>query len=1072
MGADISRIRVNPLLDYAGVELKQGGVVLDSDFNEHVALTDRRLRALAADVLGRSTVPSTTPEAFKIGVAAGTLSIAKGRLYVDGLLADNHGASSTDPAKKLFDPLLAEVSFADAIAYGAQPYLPVPPPLPEAGRHLVYLDVWQREVTHLERPGLVELAVGVETSSRLQTVWQVRVLDTDAGSATCEADDEDIEGWAELIAQSTGRLTTGTFEVPPEEDPCELPPTGGYRGLENQTYRVEIHDPGQPGGTATFKWSRENASIGSRIASMISGNELELQTLGRDDVLRLNSGDWVEITDDVRELSQRAGEMRQITVKEGVRRITFDGALPADMLPGAFPDNDFPASRNLRVRRWDQKRKVLQTGAGGATSVFQDLDATGTRGVINVPPTGTTLILENGVTVRFASAGAKGFSAGDHWVFAARTADASVEALVDEPPRGIYHHYERLGFWDVGARTVTDCRHPWPPRVEGQDCSCTACVTAESHASGRFTIQDAVNQVRENGGTVCLGGGQYALREPVRLVNTRSVRIRGQGPATVVVGPGGVFVLQACVAVAVENLSVVSLGRQSAVTVRTALGLELKQLVLAVLGSEDARGAAISLEGVVADAAIRENFIIGPFGVLANDPVAVPPGGDASAAGFLLAASLTIERNAFWCRRQGINLAGNVLHMLSTRIDSNEAFGCADFAVSALGMGAPGSSMRVSRNQFNITGSGFRCGVDGLWVEGNKLVNSAREQQADTPPTAGITVASGLDRNGPDQCHVLSNQVIGFSQGGIVIAAPTRELIVKSNIVEDCGNGIVSTENARAASVSIENNHLRNIGPSVEGRNTAVAAIGVRRADTATIRGNTVRTVGAQTRLGAFCAGIHTLGVMRAHVSGNEVTEIAPPRDFGGVVAGILLRAPFRQFEVSHNHVERDTSASTQPVGGTRLALIAADIDPRNPLARIGNLTTLRVDNTRVLVMGGGRAYVASLAVAAAADGIDQARGSVIGNVLNARGGMVAQVSAAGECLFNDNQVDSQANTSIAVILSTTVAIVSANRVRGGDLSIQVLGTKSAAVLGNITTGSISVPGGLQPPWDALNLHA
>jgi hypothetical protein len=68
--------------------------------------------------------------------------------------------------------------------------------------------------------------------------------------------------------------------------------------------------------------------------------------------------------------------------------------------------------------------------------------------------------------------------------------------------------------------------------------------------------------------------------------------------------------------------------------------------------------------------------------------------------------------------------------------------------------------------------------------------------------------------------------------------------------------------------------------------------------------------------------------------------------------------------------------------------------------------------------------------------------------------------------------VDSQANTSIAVILSTTVAIVSANRVRGGDLSIQVLGTKSAAVLGNITTGSISVPGGLQPPWDALNLHA
>ena len=71
---------------------------------------------------------------------------------------------------------MAEPAFADPIAYATQPYLPSPPALPTAGRHLVYLDVWEREVTHLERPDLVEVAVGVETSSRLQTVWQVRVL--------------------------------------------------------------------------------------------------------------------------------------------------------------------------------------------------------------------------------------------------------------------------------------------------------------------------------------------------------------------------------------------------------------------------------------------------------------------------------------------------------------------------------------------------------------------------------------------------------------------------------------------------------------------------------------------------------------------------------------------------------------------------------------------------------------------------------------------------------------------------------------------------------------------------------
>ena len=161
---------------------------------------------------------------------AGALSIGKGRLYVDGLLAENHGAESDDPAdaaKKLLDPLMAEVNFADPVAYSTQPYLPSPPELPAVGRHLVYLDVWEREVTHLERPGLVEPAVGVETSSRLQTVWQVCVLEPDAGRADCGSPDDEVAGWVALTAASTGRLTTGIFDVPPEDDPCELPPTGG-----------------------------------------------------------------------------------------------------------------------------------------------------------------------------------------------------------------------------------------------------------------------------------------------------------------------------------------------------------------------------------------------------------------------------------------------------------------------------------------------------------------------------------------------------------------------------------------------------------------------------------------------------------------------------------------------------------------------------------------------------------------------------------------------------------------------------------------------------------------------------
>lgn len=1073
MGADFSRIRQNPLLDFAGVELKQGGVVLDADFNELVAIVDRRLRAAASDILGRSTVSSTTPDAFKISVASGTLEIGKGRLYVDGLLAENHGAVSTDPAKKLFDPLMSEVSFAEPIRYNTQPYLKTPPALPTTGRHLVYLDVWEREVTHLERPDLVEVAVGVETSSRRQTVWQVRVLDPDASNATCASPDGDVPGWSALTAPSTGRLTTGTFDVPPEDDPCELPPTGGYRGLENQTYRVEIHDPGQPGSGATFKWSRDNASVGIRVTSMESGTELELASLGRDDVLRFNTGDWVEITDDERELSQRSGEMRQITVNEAARRITFAPALPADMIPGAFPSSDFPRDRNVRVRRWDQEHEVLRVGPGGTTPVFQDLDA-GTTGVINVPAAGTTLLLENGVTVSFASTGTKGFRAGDYWVFAARTADASVELLDNEPPRGIHHHYERLGIWDVAAGTVTDCRHPWPPRGEGHDCSCTACVTPESHASGQFTIQDAVNQVQETGGTVCLGPGQYALSEPVRLINVRSLRIQGQGTATVLTSPGGVFALRNCIAVAIENLAIISLGQQTAISVSTAVGLALRRLVMAVLGGGDIRASAIGLAGVVAGAAIRENAILAPVAVLANDPAA-PPIGDENPLTFLLTAAVGIEDNLLWCQRAAVTLAGNVLHVLGTRIAGNEVLGCSDVAVSALGLGAPGSSMAISRNSLSVTGSGIRSGVDGLRIDDNKLVNTDTDAANRARTETGIALATGLDKNGPGACQILANQVSGFSFAGILIGAPTRDLIVKLNIIENCGNGILSADDANAGSVSIENNHLRNIGA---GGGSVVIGIGVLRAEAATIAGNTIRAVGVQTQQSSLVAAILTFGVQRARISGNEVTDIAPPADFLGTVAGIMLRAPYLQFEVNDNHVQRDAVPSTQPSSGIWHALMAGDADTESTSSRVANFATVRVDSARVLVVGAGRPYLGAFGMAApaaaAADDSGLARGSVLGNVLTARGAASAVLLvAAGECLFNGNRVEYRGDNRSAptVALATNVAIVSANRVRGSELSIQIAGAKSAAVLGNVTTGAIVVPGGLQPPWDGLNLR-
>jgi Family of unknown function (DUF6519)/Right handed beta helix region len=1064
MSADFSRVRLNPLLNFAGVELKQGGVLLDADANELMAIVDRRLRALASDTLGRATVSQTTPDAFKISVAGTSLLIGKGRLYVDGLLAENHGAGA-----RAFDDLMSEAVFVDPTDYSAQPYLPNAPALPGGGQHLVYLDVWNRSVTQIEDPNLVEIAVGVETSSRVQTVWQVRILDEDAGTrASCESD---LPGWDNLIAPSTGVLTTGTFDGAPVDDPCELPPTGGYRGLENQLYRVEIHDAGQPGAGATFMWSRENASVVARVSNFISDKELELQTLGRDDVLRFNSGDWVEITDDVREFSQQSGQMRQITVDDATRRIRFSSALPAEMLPASFPDSTFSGVRGTRMRLWNQRGLVFRTDSSGTPVQVQDLDA-GPSGVIDVPAAGTTLLLENGVTVSFDSTGAKGFRAGDYWVFAARTADASVELLERAPPRGIHHHYARLGIWDVTAGTVTDCRHQWPPAGDkGHDCSCTACVTLESHQSGRFTIQDAVNQVSQTGGTVCIGPGEYALKAPVQLNNARSVRIRGQGTATLIVSAGGVFALRNCVAVAIENLAIVSLGRASAIGVHSALGLALRQLVIAVLGN-DARGAAISLEGIVAGASMGENLIIAPSGIRANDSAA-PRVGDEKPAGFLLTAALAIEDNLMSCGNQAVTLSGTVLHLLNTRIQGNEVLGCRDVAISALGLGAPGSSLNVDRNSLNIGGSGIRCGVDGVWIEGNKIYNSA----TDDINSVGISLATGLDPNGADQCQLLANQVHGFGSAGISIGSPTADLIVKLNIIENCGNGIVATDDAKAGSVSIENNHLRDIGGDRAEGATTVIGIQVMRAEVANIVGNTIRALAVSSTQAAVRAAILALGVQRAKIFGNEVSEIGPVNDMPGIGAGIVLLAPYLEFNISHNQVQRDTLASA-PSSGNWWALLTAGADGQQAAMPVGNFATVSVDSARVLVLG-ARPYVATLADAAASSAPEPARGSVIGNTLSSRGATpTAQIDAPGECLFNDNRVDSHFNQrSAAVVITTKVAIVNANRVRSGERSIQVIDApgaakNSAAVLGNITSGSIDIPGGLQPPWHDLNLRA
>ena len=101
-------------------------------------------------------------------------------------------------------------------------------PLPTSGIAIAYLDVWQREVTHVKQPGMVEPAVGIDTTARWQTVWQVKVLpvQTVVGEELECADQ--VSAWDELIAPSAGRLSTGIVEAEEEENVCLVPTEGGW----------------------------------------------------------------------------------------------------------------------------------------------------------------------------------------------------------------------------------------------------------------------------------------------------------------------------------------------------------------------------------------------------------------------------------------------------------------------------------------------------------------------------------------------------------------------------------------------------------------------------------------------------------------------------------------------------------------------------------------------------------------------------------------------------------------------------------------------------------------------------
>jgi hypothetical protein len=288
-----------------------------------------------------------------------------GRMYVDGL-----------PCVLMRDTLYSEQADPD------DPPIVTPPPGSGTREDVVYLDVWEREITFVEDPEIREVALGgPDTATRRQVHFRVRVAQGG------EMPTGDGRGRGLLTAEGT------------------------YTGGDNRLYRVEIETPGNL-GTATFRWSDENAATIARVIETVPAGSRSVVV---EDASGFHAGD---------RLLLRAG-LRTETAR--VASVLGNAITLVDPVAAAFP-----ASDRTRIERW----------SAFAVAIPPDPDD---------PAVSAAIPLNDGVEVRF---GGRSMRRGDYWTFATRHLAGDAAAGIDPVsrienlgfvrPRGVRHRYAPL----------------------------------------------------------------------------------------------------------------------------------------------------------------------------------------------------------------------------------------------------------------------------------------------------------------------------------------------------------------------------------------------------------------------------------------------------------------------------------------------------------------------------------------------------------------------------------------------------------------------------------------------------
>lgn len=388
MQGDFSRWTFDPRARFRSVLLQQGRVLLDADWNEQAQITAHHDEIRARDAFGRAGVPMEAEGSFRItdkdgkdpaGTPWADLRIRHGRMYVDGVLIEAQER-------------------AGGITLGDQPDLPsigkndhgLKEPS-EDGRYALYVEVRTHHVTMDEAPTLREPALGgPDTTTRARTIWQVKWARAYNPGTTCR--DLRMPGWK---VPPQGTMTPALKAGTVGDDPCALTSEARYTRLENQLYRVQVHETG-----ANFLWSRENGSVTAALreidtTGMPAGQAvLTVDREARDASLSIAHGDIVEITSTAWQLRGTRGKLAKAVQPDG-RRIPvawLDGGTDLASL-GSTPI----------VRRWES----------APLPAVED----------------TPVDLEGGICVKFHDVA--NLRTGDYWLITARSARLAY-GLADE----------------------------------------------------------------------------------------------------------------------------------------------------------------------------------------------------------------------------------------------------------------------------------------------------------------------------------------------------------------------------------------------------------------------------------------------------------------------------------------------------------------------------------------------------------------------------------------------------------------------------------------------------------------